>query len=380
MSISVHLGPLNMTYPVWRIKDGEEYSIHLDSKMWLDLNGQDYTLVDTDSPTVDICSAPPKLGSHKNSKIVLKFDIWHTFENQVVDVAKKLNHRPNLVSICKAFDPTVDNPNIIYNDFMFNRTKAYYTQFPFSVKTRKWYYYGQYSFVAPPLKNANFKQKIFVAPNKTYTNIDPGTGDHLRYYRQKIVNNLYPNRHLGYIGNMDGTGQILYPNSQFPMCDSITELEAITEPLANMGVWPFSIQSLGYNPPHNEYYKNTFISIYGETIEYGTSLCATEKTYDPLIKGHFVLPFSCAGFIKFLKTKGFVFPDFIDYSYDLESDDEIRYKKYIEEANRLLSLDIDTWRKHWDDNLNLIRHNQLIFHERPYDRVDLHQVVEKFGK
>ena len=340
----------------------------LDPKMWLDINGQAYVSVDCADSQIDICVSSTDVGS--NYKVRLALEIWHTFENHVKHVIKK-THLPNTVIICKSFDPGMHRSNIIYNDFMFNRTKAYYSQFPFSTNTNKWYSHGQYSYIAPPLESAEKKQKIFVAPNKTHN------GNHLtrkqeRPYRQKIVSQLMSKEHLGHVGNVDNLGKFLYPHVQMPLCKDINELETTTAPL--------QYKRLGYNPPHNEYYKNTFISIYGESIEYGTSICPTEKTYDPLIKGHFILPFSCAGFVDFLKLKGFVFPNFINYEYDSEIDHDIRYKKYLEEMNRLLNMDMDTWRNHWNNNLDLIRHNQLIFHETPYDRVDLHKLLDNSGR
>lgn len=336
----------------------------LDPKMWLDINGQDYVSVDRTDTQIDICASTTDVG--RKYKIRLALEIWHTFENHVADVIKK-TYLPNTVVICKSFDPTINRSNLIYNDFMFNRTKAYYSQFPFSIDTNKWYSYGQYSYIAPPLENADKKQKIFVAPNKTHN------GNHLnrkqeRPYRQKIVSELMSKEHLGYVGNVDNSGKFLYPHIQMPLCKDITVLETTNDPLI-YNRW-------GYSPPHNEYYKNTFISIYGESIEHGSSICPTEKTYDPLIKGHFILPFSCAGFVDFLKLKGFMFPDFINYEYDSEIDNDARYTKYLEEIRRLLDLDINAWQTHWNNNLNLLRHNQLIFHETPYDRVDLYKLLD----
>ena len=128
-------------------------------------------------------------------------------------------------------------------------------------------------------------------------------------------------------------------------------------------------------PPHNEYYKNTFVSIYGETIEQGNSIAVTEKTYDPLIKGHFILPFSTSGFIKFLKIKGFRFPNFIDYTYDNIVDNDARYLAYEKEIDRLLNMSLNEWKYHWNNNLNLIEYNQQLFRQTAYDRVILDHLM-----
>jgi hypothetical protein len=130
-----------------------------------------------------------------------------------------------------------------------------------------------------------------------------------------------------------------------------------------------------YDPPHNEYYRNTFISIYGETIEFGNTIVVTEKTYDPLIKGHFVLPFSTNGFIRHLENLGFQLPNFIDYSYDTICDDDARYQAYTLEIDRLMNMDLEMWRQLYKDNYSIIHHNQLIFHEKPYDRINFYNYL-----
>jgi len=169
-------------------------------------------------------------------------------------------------------------------------------------------------------------------------------------------------RTQGYIGDYEADKELgLYSQSQFPHYSNIEELELTRS-------W---VQAGGYNPPHNLYYDNTFISIYGESIEYGSSLAITEKTYDPLIKGHFILPFSAPGFLDRVRLMGFKLPDFIDYGYDTIQDDDQRWTAYADEVRRLLSMSLDQWRQHWTDDLDLIRHNRQVFFTKDYDRVDL---------
>jgi len=96
-----------------------------------------------------------------------------------------------------------------------------------------------------------------------------------------------------------------------------------------------------------------------------------------MIKGHFILPFSCYGFIAYLKTLGYQFPKFIDYNYDSVVDDDQRFNKYLEEVQRLLAIDINDWRALWNDNYNILEHNQKIFQDRPYDRIDFNELLQK---
>jgi hypothetical protein len=102
----------------------------------------------------------------------------------------------------------------------------------------------------------------------------------------------------------------------------------------------------------------------------------TEKTLDPLLKGHFVLPFANAGFVKYVKSQGWRLPDFIDYSYDSIDDNNLRFVSYCEELDRLLNLSMDKWRQHWVDNLDILHYNRNQLYERDYDRVDLEKLLE----
>jgi hypothetical protein len=218
--------------------------------------------------------------------------------------------------------------------------------------------------VIPEIVGADYKTKIYVAPNKTYLN-DPWR---VAKFRPQLVQLLLDRfGDLGYIGENDLVKNLfLIPHVQMPDCQDLSQVVLS----ARNQKYQF-----GYCPPHNEYYKNTFISIFGETIEHGPSMAVTEKTYDPLIKGHFILPFSCAGFVSYLNTLGFQFPTFINYDYDSISNDKKRFASYTDEVTRLLSLQLDTWREHWNNNLDIIQHNQSIFFDRDYDRVDFSKIL-----
>jgi hypothetical protein len=187
-----------------------------------------------------------------------------------------------------------------------------------------------------------------------------------RIYRTRLVKLLENYKQSGYLGNGDHHETALYAHSDFPNYN--------LEQLEKEKTIPVK-RSWGYRPPHNEYYKNTFISIYGETIEFGSTTAVTEKTWDPLIKGHFILPFSNAGFIEYLCSIGIQFPDFIDYRYDTIDNDEKRFLVYSDEVKRLLAVDLDTWRAHWDNNLHILHANKRYFYDRDYHRIDLEQFL-----
>lgn len=351
---------ISVTAEHWKYLQNKENSTH-DPRMFFDINGNDYELGIHDSTPVDILVLTAKelaagnFRSWGNYRIALMLDLWHGVEGHGSGLSKQLQ-RPNEYIITCIVNYQ-KHPQIISNDFVFNRTKAYYSQFPFSPDVVKWYSYGQLSYIVPESKDVDQKKKIFVAPCKTY----PDTPRLSRNQLRDILKNNY--NQLGYLGNIDADPTMfLYPHIEFPWCNSIEEIENQTRPL--------SYSWWGYSPPHNEYYRNTFISIYSETIEFGPDIIVSEKTYDPLIKGHFILPFSNCGFVKWLKDLGFKLPDFIDYSYDSIEDNSQRMTAYFAEVNRLLTIPIEHWRKHYNDNNKILRHNQLMFHSRDYDRVN----------
>jgi hypothetical protein len=350
---------MKSTRPVYTVFHKPDQGDVTDIRMWFDINDNDYVFVDRDyAGTVDFFI----LNSYNSSvqfdyRQKLKFVIFHGFE----DFVKHQCNRRDCQVITNGWDPTINNEHIIFNDFLFNRTKAYYSQYPFSPGTQLWYYHDNISYKAPQLITADSKKKIFVCPGKTYNSE--------RKYRTQLMSKIRNYNTLGYVGNRDDDPNLfLYSQAEFPeaFC-SIDEIEKQTQPQ-----W----DNWGYSPPHVEYYKNTFLSIYGETIEYGNTIMITEKTWDPLIKGHFILPFSCCNFIQRLQAVGIALPTFIDYSYDAESNDERRWQLYSAEIDRLLAMDLDTWRQLWNDNLDLLLANQRYFHTRDYDRVDLAQLLK----
>jgi hypothetical protein len=335
-----------------------------DSQMFFDINGQDYDMFHSPVDNVDILLTNHNLQVDYPSKIKVSLEIWHNYENQFDKLLSKLeNTNNNSYIITNVHKPNESyNSNIIFIDFLFNRTKAYYLQFPFKLNTTKWYFSNQLGYIVPDNFLAENKRKIYIAPNKNHLSRT------IKFRPQiaQLLNSNYKN--LGYVGNItDDPSLVLHPHDNWPFHSSIESVE-------NIRVQPLGIA--GYSPPHNEYYKNTFISIYAETIEWGKTIAVTEKTYDPLIKGHFILPFSSCGFITYLESLGFVLPKFIDYSYDTVSDDDIRFQKYQDEIHRLLSISLDDWRMHWTENLRILRHNQLIFHEKPYDRIDFNKLID----
>jgi hypothetical protein len=342
-------------YPNWSPEtlfdlNGDEYTIHYNSVDTVDL----YVVT-----SLDDLEQKAGIGRKRN----IQLEILNNFENQNSEIDNKFSD--NLL-IINSVDSTVENDNFVYNDFLFNRTKAYYLDFKFRDTTVPFHYATKDSYSLFTHPDAESKNKIFVAPNKVRDSDTVHNGDVTRrrtHYRKLIVDLLEPYTHMGYLGNIN---RLLYGHGEYPHCADIHELES------NI----LRVNDYGYNPPHNEYYRNTFISIYGESIEWGTTLAATEKTFEPMIKRHFVLPFSAHGFVQHLKDHyNFKFPKFINYEYDTIADDDLRFEQYATEIKRLLDMDIDSWRQHWKDNQELLDHNRNVFYNKPYDKIDFERYL-----
>jgi hypothetical protein len=352
--------------------------------MFFELTGQDFEYYNPDnsdgiiqvdinllspSPLIDVI--PPRY------KVSIDLEIWDNYENQYSAVVNGIQCDYVISNIV---DHSFNDPRILFNDFVFNLTKAAYAQqSAFSRSKRLFFVLDKKAYHLPNHFDPAHKKKIYVAPNKTHVaNSHIGRWNHkVRLYRTQLVDLLLKDyQYLGYTGDVFRHPS-LFLYSHLDLLDDFNDLTALENHDIPIRLNLNSTSFLrGYSPPHTLYYENTFISIYGETIEHGTTIVVTEKTYDPLIKGHFILPFSCQGFISHLRRLGFLFPDFIDYNYDNQYDDGKRFGMYNQEIKRLLSLDIDIWRQQWTNNLDKIQHNQSIFFDRDYDKIDFDQIVD----
>ena len=218
---------------------------------------------------------------------------------------------------------------IITTPYMLNRSMAYYRNHVFK-KSPPWYWTSNRDFELSDLTKE--PTKIFLSPVKCYDN---------RPARAQIFSHLVDRYHdLGYVS--------YWPDSMLPP-NGLTEVTVDTR---------VSYQDVqGYRPVHNCFYNDSYVSVYCETLEHGSTQLTTEKTWDPLIKGHFILPYGHQGLIKSIADLGFELPDFIDYSYDQLSD-QSRPMAYIKELDRVMAITMDKWQQHWLDNLQKIQHNR----------------------
>lgn len=119
-------------------------------------------------------------------------------------------------------------------------------------------------------------------------------------------------------------------------------------------------------PPSKLYFESSVISIYVETLMTDPNVfCPTEKTFVPLIQGHFILPFGIQGFVRGLIERYDVqMPDWIDWQYyDSEEDGLSRWFKYKMVVFDTLNKGEDFL---WDHKISeegqrILQHNRALF-------------------
>lgn len=124
-------------------------------------------------------------------------------------------------------------------------------------------------------------------------------------------------------------------------------------------------------PAADIYYNTSYVNVYIESVVQssngGNIFCASEKTYDPLLKGNFILPFSTPNFVHYLKTwYGFKFPDWIDYSYDEVADFDQRVELYMESVRKVYSMDIETLHHNYIKDKDILEYNRNLINQLPY--------------
>lgn len=233
-------------------------------------------------------------------------------------------------------------------DILWNRQKAYFTEYDkFDLTSRTWTWGASKDMYKLTPITEKINPKHYLSPNRIYYQAP----DHPRVKaRIKLKDFLSNYDSKGYKSD-PSNGEVLY--SEQSSAD-------FNKSLKNGGGtwWPVA----------NTFYDSSVASIYVETItEDFKTKTITEKTWDPLIKGHFIIPFSYSGIIEDLKDYGFIFPEWIDYSYDKVADYKRRFSLYLNSVEQYLSLsDSDLERLH-KENISILEHNRNVFFTRPYD-------------
>lgn len=223
---------------------------------------------------------------------------------------------------------TLPDVRIIAWDFDWNRVKAYYTEtIPDGIFLH--HYSAKHRYVLTDLSTT---------PTKKFLSLCGQAFNH----RAKLYD-IVKGRPDGYVSNR-AAGRFL-------------------EEQSTDQVW-------GYTPVPSKFYEDSCLSVFVES----TCVCEdlihlSEKTIEPLMKGHFVLPFSNPGHIDRVKTLGFRFPDFIDYGYDRELDADRRFDLFATEFNRLMT-QVDIIEVH-QQHREIFEYNRQCLYDIPYDKTIL---------
>jgi UDPglucose 6-dehydrogenase len=378
MWLSIDLQRIDQWSTIFQLQGMEYQAIEFPEADWLFL-GDRFLALDNVTTIERLCD-----GIHRAKHVVIN-DLVHNYEEQHAWVEKGLpTWMPKRDYYLVTNTKRRLNPppwlQVHYYDFLFNRTKAYYSGFPFSGD--HWYHAGHQNYSAPCVKDvADHKSKIFLSPCRLYVD------QNRTYFREKLFDLMEkfaedghrsgPGRVKNGAWDKSRVGLYLASSADDPFLN-YRRLGWLYDPInAKVRIKKKALKKWkgarwgGFNPIHSRYYDDTFISIYGETIEHGSSIVITEKTYEPLIKGHFVLPFGSRGLVKAVRALGFKIPDFIDYGYDLVEDDSERFTRYTDEVKRLMRIPIGRWRTLWRQHTGLLRHNQRLFHARDYYQLHL---------
>ena len=249
--------------------------------------------------------------------------------------------------------------SMVSYDIMFNRQKAYFTDYGrFDLKDRMWSWdAGESMYQLADIEKTD-NPKHMLCPNRIYYTIA-----HPRMNMRKML------------------GEVVYQTPD-KVHFSDPQHDIVLEPEDNDSVFMNSLRKgVGgtWWPVANSIYNDSYISAYVETITLSnTSRCVTEKTWDPLIKGHFILPFAFSGFITELKNRGFLFPAWIDYSYDNEPNDTLRLQLYLDEVKRILEFPSDLLRDLYNNDKHILEHNRSMFWRIPYDSL-YEKLVDKYN-
>ena len=241
----------------------------------------------------------------------------------------------------------------IYFDHMFNRQKLYCTDWKddLELDNRTWTWGANQEIykINDIVKTSKFK---FMAPNRIYGDLERPR------MKTRIGINFFLHKHFSSQGliNDPVQGNIFYPNG----VDQSSDTTQVSRPGGEGGTW---------YPIGDRYYADTFLSIYTESITVGTAVdFVSEKTFDPLIKGNYILPFGYCGMIEFMKSKyEITLPDWIDYTYDNIQDDKLRFERYLHSVANVLGNSIDYIQQKYKDDKEIINKNKNLFYNRNYD-------------
>jgi hypothetical protein len=321
-----------------------------------------------DIDTMNECWAYIQRHGVIGEKKVIVLNVFHLYEHMydwffdeprdapTTKFLREMVKQNNLVFIDHSLhtrDTTDTLPNdVLFYDLCWHRHIVYFCEYTAHDLRDRLYTYDatQAMYTLNPIEK-NVTAKHYLAIMRTYEISDELYVPYRTLARRLLREVLDPTK--GYIGDQSN-GIVIDAQEMTPR---------ITDVLFSQGGGTFW-------PAHNRYYEDSIVSIYGETCVRTTGYRAiTEKTWDPLIKGNFILPYGYSGLIKDIKSYGFLLPDWIDYSYDDIPDDpvipndgrESRLYQYFASVKKLLDMNQSTLYDLYKRDKYILEHNRALF-------------------
>lgn len=302
-----------------------------------------------------------EIKKHYKNQLILILHIFHSEENfsskRMFDFYKKIF--TDLTDKIQIVHTEIGYSEGIYYDWLWNRQKLLFTDYDN-------YHVGDYNYMdraskkmyeLSEIKRKSWGTRKFICMNRTRQ------GDYTDRNVRRVFLRDYLKDHDGYYNDPEN-------NIKFLSQESVPYYTH-----DRRGVTTDYKMDVGFgkvHPIHDLYYENTIFSVYVETLTYfgpEKMRTVTEKTWNPLIKGHYILPFGYCGLIKDIKEYGFLLPDWIDYSYDLIESDSIRFIKYIESINKLLMMSNQDLVTLSDNGLDILNYNRNLFFKKGYSKL-----------
>lgn len=187
-----------------------------------------------------------------------------------------------------------------------------------------------------------------------------GTRDYLRHELQSLLS-YYP----GFLGN----GSL----HNFLVGEGVTPMQ-LANSISNM-------EMPGNVPLNNEYYRHSVLTINVETLTLSgsyTPRCVTEKTFELILKGHFPLTFAYQGFYEDLRSKyDIILPEWIDYSFDGQTDNLRRWVEFKLEVTRVLNLGAKQLFEYRNNQIDDLSHNRSVLLNQGL-RHPIHEAIGDF--
>lgn len=239
-----------------------------------------------------------------------------------------------------------DTASIFY-DFHWNRQKAYFTDYnKFDLSDRLWTRGATEKMYELDEITRYGTFKHFLVPSRVHSNRGLENRNVIRAKIHEAITDDYcfrGNPEFGYVLEPQEISDVILQN-----------MENFTAP--------------PWYPISSKYYTKSFVSIYSESITVnGATESITEKTLDPMVKGHFVLPFGYPGLIRDIRRMGFLMPEWIDYGYDEIKDDTLRLQAYLFAIKELQKKSIEELHTLYLRDRYMLIQNRNLFFNKPYD-------------